>query len=129
MNENDRESRWVSGDGPINRRTVNRQQLGAVRPQASVSPEAFARAERSQARSALGAGLAQQLESAQAPVHQAPHALQIICAIVFTCGVLMGLLAWLQMSLVLGAVSLGLVVLGALGCGGVPWARGSCPPV
>lgn len=119
MNENSEDSRWVSGDGPINLRTVNRQQLGAVRPQASVSPEAFARAERSQARSALGAGLAQQLEVAQTPAHQAPHALQIIFAIVFTCGVLTGLLAWLQMSLLLGAAALGLVLLGALG-----WFKG-----
>ena len=119
MNENSEDSRWVSGDGPINLRTMNRQQLGAVRPQASVSPEAFARAERSQARSALGAGLAQQLEAAQTPAHQAPHALQIVFAIVFTCGVLTGLLAWLQMSLLLGVAALGLVLLGALG-----WFKG-----
>lgn len=85
--------------------------IGGVRPQDTVSPEAFARAERSQARNTLGAGLAQQLESTQASVHQAPHALQIVFAIVFTCGVLTGLLAWLQMSLVLGAASMGLMVL------------------
>ena len=119
MNENEQESRWVSGDGPINRRTANPQQRGASPAQDTVSPEAFARAERSQARSALGAGLAQQLESAQAPVHQAPHALQIIFAIVFTGGVLTGLLAWLQMSLLLGAVALGLLLLGVLG-----WVKG-----
>ncbi len=123
MNENEQESRWVSGDGPINRRTVNRQQLRDTPPADSVSPEAFARAERSQARSALGAGLAQQLEAAQAPVHQAPHALQIVFAIVFTCGVLTGLLAWLQMSMLLGAVALGLMVVGGLG-----WFKGVKQP-
>ena len=124
MNENEQESRWVSGDGPINRRTVNRQQLRDTPPADSVSPEAFARAERSQARSALGAGLAQQLEAAQTPAHQAPHALQIVFAIVFTCGVLTGLLAWLQMSLLLGVAALGLVLLGALG-----WFKGVKRPL
>ena len=124
MNENSEDSRWVSGDGPINLRTMNRQQLGAVRPQASVSPEAFARAERSQARSALGAGLAQQLEAAQTPAHQAPHALQIIFAMVFTGGVLTGLLAWLQMSLLLGAVALASLLLGVLG-----WVKASSGPL
>lgn len=119
MNDNEQESRWVSGDGPINRRTVTPQQRRAPLAQDTVSPEAFARAERSQARSALGAGLAQQLESAQTPVHQAPHALQIVFAIVFTCGVLMGLLAWLQMSRVLGGAAVGLALLGALG-----WVKG-----
>ena len=123
MNENEQESRWVSGDGPINRRTVNRQQLRDTPPADSVSPEAFARAERSQARSALGAGLAQQLEAAQTPEHQAPHALQIVFAIVFTCGVMTGLLAWLQMSLLLGVAALGLVALAALG-----WFKGVTRP-
>ena len=64
MNDNEQESRWVSGDGPINRRTANPQQRGASPAQDTVSPEAFARAERSQARSALGAGLAQQFMGA-----------------------------------------------------------------
>lgn len=115
MNETEQGARWVSGDGPINLRTATPQQRGAPPPQDTVSPEAFARAERSQARSALGAGLAQQLEAAQTPAHQAPHALQIIFAIVFTGGVLTGLLAWLQMSLLLGAVALALLLLGVLG--------------
>ncbi len=115
MNDNPRDSRLVSGDGPINRRTVSREQLENLRPQNAVSPEAIARAERSQARSTLGASLEEQVQSFQTPAHQAPHALQIIASVVLACGVITALLAWLQASMLLGGVALGLALLGALG--------------
>ena len=115
MNENSKDSRLVSGDGPINRRTANREHLRELHQSTSVSPEAIARAERSQARSALGAGLEQQVQSFQTQVHQAPTAFQIIAAIVLACGVITALLAVLQTSRVLGGVACGLLVLGSIG--------------
>lgn len=115
MNENSRESRLVSGDGPINRRTMNRDLLGGAPPHETVNPEAIARAERSQARSAIGAGLEDQVQSIQAPARQAPQALQIISSIVVACAVVTCLLAWLQKSMLLGGAACGLLIAGILG--------------
>lgn len=115
MNENHRDSRLVSGDGPVNRRTVGHEHLKDYRQQNAVSPEAIARAERSQARSHLGLSLEDQIQSYQAPTHEVPQALQIISAIVLACGVITALLAWLQASPFTGATALGLMALGGLG--------------
>ena len=115
MNEHPKDSHLVSSDGPINLRTANREHLREMHQSASVSPEAIARAERSQARSALGAGLAQQAQSFHAPAHQAPTAFQIMAAIVLACGVITALLAALQNSLALGGVAGSLMAIGSLG--------------
>lgn len=123
MNETPRKSRLVSGDGPINRRTVNRDLLRESPSHETVNPEAIARAERSQARNAMGAGLEDQVQSIQTQVRQAPHALQIMSSIVLACAVVIGLLAWLQKSLFLGGAACGLLITGMLGL--IWWKRQS----
>jgi hypothetical protein len=115
MNENPQDSRLVSGDGPINRRTVKREHLQDAAQQDAENPEVIARALRAHARHALGSGLAQLVRQTGRPHRQTSQGLQIASTIVLACGVVVGLLAWLQVSVLLVGSALVLLGLGAIG--------------
>ncbi|WP_147436328.1 hypothetical protein [Acidovorax sp. 106] len=115
MNSPEDDSRFVAGDGPVNRRTalLHERQTRATEEPPEHSPLAE-RLQRVHARSQLGTPLAESL-AAPAPAQAAPSALHIATSVVTAGGGVVALLGVIQAAMLPLAAGAGIAVLGALG--------------
>lgn len=121
MHPPDKETSWISADGPINRRTALLEQRQREEAHTPVNPEVLERILRAHRRNALGAPLAQQLAAVERPgAPQAPTVLFIGSGVLVACGAVIGLLGVIQSSS--ATVGSG-VAAGMVGLMGLFWAR------
>ena len=119
MHPSEEDSRLISGDGPVNRRTALKQQHRAQQ-QRSERPAPAAlqqRIERVHTRNRFGAPLLEQLAASRASAQAPASGAQIALGVLAACGAVVALLGAIQ-SLVLVLVS-GAVLAGCGALGGV----------
>ena len=115
MNSPEDDSRFVAGDGPVNRRTAllhERQARATEEPPAHT--ELAERLHRAHARTQLGTPLADYF-AAPPQAHVAPSALHIATSVLAAGGAVLGLLGVIQSAVLPLAAGAGAAVLGAVG--------------
>ena len=108
------ESRLISADGPINRRTALIQQRRLEESEAPAHPEIQARLLRMQRRNAMGEPLAQQIVFEATHTRQAISGPMIASGVVTACGAVLGVLGLIESSVVATVGGLCISLAGAI---------------
>ncbi len=114
MNSAHEDSRVVTGDGPINRRTAL-QHDRLLREEAPLHPDMAERLDRVQARSRLGAPLADTIAQHTEATHAPATPWQILAGVVAAAGVVVAMLGAIESSRWPLALGLATAALGAVG--------------
>ena len=115
MHSPEEDSRLVSGEGPVNRRTAFKQERSQSAVQREPHPHLQERIERVHMRNRFGASLQEQLASLHTPQQQPASALQIALGVLGACGCLLVLLGAIQSSMLWMVAGAAIAACGALG--------------
>ena len=117
MQPPEEDSRLVSGEGPINRRTALQQarSQGAFKPQPQQQPHLQERIERVHTRNRLGVSLQEHLAASRVSARQPASGMQIVLGVVAACGCVLALLGAIQSFHLLTATGAAIAALGAAG--------------